>query len=189
MAAGEQMLAERLDRRRRHHLVAARRHQQQWLADLRGVAFLRHALHLAQRRVGPGDGRRAETERRLLPPGWRRCAHSAPDRRSARCRGNPRCRSAAACRSAHRPSRARSAASRAAAGAAIRISRRPAAARSSAPTARRARTSARRRGSSGWRRRRPWNGRAQKIGGGQSGSTTSCMMVSRSMAYSAKLRT
>ena len=29
----------------------------------------------------------------------------------------------------------------------------------------------------------------QKIGGGQSGSTTSCMMVSRSMAYSAKLRT
>ena len=82
MPAGQQILPESLDRRRRDNLVAAGRDHQDRLADAgRHSRAVGERFHLAQRGIGPGDRRRAETELRAPAPAPPRCAHSAPDRR------------------------------------------------------------------------------------------------------------
>jgi hypothetical protein len=66
MAAGKQILPERLDRRRRYDFIAASRNHQNWLADAGGISGLSEQLHLPKRGICPGYSWRPEAERGLL---------------------------------------------------------------------------------------------------------------------------
>ncbi len=75
--AGAQVIGELLDGGRRHNGIVARGQHQDRLADVRGIIHLAKLHHRLECRIGPGDRRRRDAERRgfLVDRGIARIAH------------------------------------------------------------------------------------------------------------------